>query len=37
MGMSRKGKMKIVEEKRLADSIMERYGRVFSKGEQFRK
>jgi hypothetical protein len=37
MGLGRKGKMKIVEEKGLADSTMERYGRVFSKGEQFRK
>jgi hypothetical protein len=37
MGLSRKGKMKIVEEKGLVDSIMERYGRVFSKVEQFRK
>jgi hypothetical protein len=29
--------MKIVEEKGLVDCILESYGRVFSKGEQFRK
>jgi hypothetical protein len=37
MGLGRKGKMKIVEEEGLADSTMERYSRVFSKGKQFRK